>query len=242
MKKILPFVFAMALHFVALSQTYYYALNSLNIPCLAQKGDLVLGLGWSRGNTFNAVEFQGVYSPLRHFAVMGNYFSARDKNVRQKLENGTDFSLWEVGVGLYEQLPKGSASLFAGFGSGNLFSNYGSDRTAAFDIRRWFLQPGLSYRSNYFQAGLALRLTHLAYSSGIVSYSIEAPDIQYIQNVEKSSPMFLPELGIQAGMRIKPVTLSLNISSIFPNTSNWNFVRLNTSLSVAVDFGRKSGK
>ncbi len=238
MKKILIlFPLALSLSFGAKSQTYNYAVNSLNIPCIAQKGDASLGIGWAQGIAFQALELQGVYSPMQHLAVMANYFGAREKSVRKRLENGTDFYLWEAAVGAYEKMPKGAASLFAGFGSGNLFSYYGLDRAAAFEIQRWFLQPGLSYRTNHFQAGLALRLSRLVYRRGEISYSIESPDIQYIQNIEKSSPIFLPELGIQAGIRLKPVKINLSISSIFPSTSLWNFNRLNSSLSVMVDFG-----
>ncbi|MBC7773907.1 MAG: hypothetical protein H7246_00605 [Phycisphaerae bacterium] len=238
MKKIfLLFAISLAMPSGGKSQTYNYALNSLNIPCLTQKGDASLGIGWSRGIAFQALELRGAYSPMPHLAIMANYFGAREKSVRQKLENGTDFYLWEAAVGAYEKMPRGSASLFAGFGSGSLFSNYGLDRTAAFDIQRFFLQPGLSYRSNHFQAGLALRLSRLFYSHGVISYAIEPADIQYIQNVEKNSPIFLPELGMQAGIRLKPVTINLSISSIFPSTSDWNFIRLNSSLSVMVDFG-----
>ena len=243
MRKVL-FICALglALPFGAHSQFYNYAINSLNIPCLTQKGDAILGIGWGRGLTFQALEVQGVYSPLPNLAVMANYFDARDKDVREKLDNGTDFYLWEAALGLYEKLPKGAASLFAGFGSGSLFSNYGADRIAKFKLQRWFLQPGISYRNNHFQAGLALRLTQLGYSRGVVSYSIEPSDLEYIQNIEKSKPLFLPELGMQAGLRLHPVTINLTIASIFPDTSNWNFSRLNTALSLVVDFGTNTRK
>ena len=236
-KSLLLFSFALALPFGAFCQTYNYAINSLNIPCIDQKGDLLLGLSWSRGASFRALEVQAVYSPMPHLAVMANYFGAPEKSVRKQEVYGTNFHLWEAGVGIYEKLPKGAASLFAGFGSGNLFSHYGLGRTADFNIQRWFLQPGLSYRSHHFQAGLALRLSHLSYHRAVVDYSIESPDIEFIQNLEKSAPMFLPELGIQAGTRLKPVTINLSISFIFPDTNEWDFIRLNSSIGVIVDIG-----
>jgi len=239
---LLSFVAILALPFGAMGQTYNYAPNMLNIPCFAQKGDATVGLGWGRGVVFQALEIQAAYSPIPHLAVMVNYFAPREKYVRNRSAIGTDFYLWEGAIGIYEKIPKGAASLFAGFGSGRLFSNYGFDRVANFDLNRWFVQPGFSYRSNFFQAGLALRLSHLTYKSGVVSYSIEAPDIQYIQNIEKNSPIFLPELGLQIGMRLKPLVISLNIASIFPNTSSWNFNRLNTGLSIALDFGVRKEK
>lgn len=222
------------------AQIYNYAPNTVNIPFLQKKGDASVSLGWGRGNnSFQSLELGAVYSPMSHLAVMANYFGALDKQVRNLTTIGTNGYLVEAAVGAFEARSKRSASLFAGYGIGHFFSNYGSDETAQFDIQRIFIQPGLAYQSKYFQAGLALRLSRLIYGNGIVSYSIDPQYLTYIQNIENDGPMFLPELGLSAGMRLKPVTLNLNITSIFPNTDDWNFVRLNTALSVVVEFAPK---
>lgn len=243
MKQFLPtLIIALSLPFSALGQTYNYAPNMLNIPCLKEQGDFNLNIGWGRGIVFQALEVQTTYSPLPHFAVMANYFGPRNKSARDKFEIGTDFYLWEVGIGAYEKTPKGSASIFAGYGSGSLFSNFGGDRTADFDLQRLFIQPALSYRSNLFQAGLALRLSRVYYQSGVIAYSIDQQYLQYFKQIEKDSPLFLPELGIQIGMRIKPVTLSLNIATIFPDTELWDFNRLNSGLSIGLDLGLRKKK
>jgi len=236
---LLLFFIVLTLPIGAFSQTYNYAPNMLNIPCLTNKGDAILGFGWGRGLVFQALEIQAVYSPAKHLAVMANYFGPRKKSVRNHTDVGTDFYLWEAAIGIYEKLPKGAASLFAGFSSGNLCSHYGADRTAEFEMKRWFIQPGINYQSHQFQAGLALRLSNLIYRKGLVSYTIDAQDFLYIKNLEKDSPMFLPEIGVQFGMHLKPVTINLNVTSIFPNTSDWNFSSLNTGLSIAVKFGKK---
>jgi len=52
----------------------------------------------------------------------------------------------------------------------------------------------------------------------------------------------LPELGIQAGVRLKPVTINLSISSIFPDTNDWDFIRLNNTLSILVDIAVRKEK
>ncbi len=238
--QLLFFAFVFALPFWAKSQYYNYAPNTLNIPCLTKKGDATLGIGLGRGNQFRALELQGVYSPVPHLAVMANYFGARKKAVRTFAEQGTDAYLWELAIGAYEQFSKGSASFFAGYGAGSLFSNYkpaSRDFNSRLAIRRWFLQPGLAYKSPYFHAGLALRLSRLSYTHGDVAYNIEPPYLAYIQAVEKETPLFLPELGIQAGIRLKPITLSVNLTSIFPDTDSFNFTRLNMNLTLSVDFG-----
>ncbi len=222
------------------AQTYNYAPNTINIPFLQKKGDASVSLGWGRGNnSFQSLELGAAYSPLPHLAVMANYFGALDKQVRNLTTIGTNGYLVEAAIGAFEAKTKRSASLFAGYGIGHLFSNFGSEETAQFNIQRIFIQPGLAYRSKYFQAGLALRISRLMYGNGIISFSIDPQYLTAIQNIERDGPLFLPELGLSAGMRLKPVTLNLNITSIFPNTDDWNFVRLNTALSVLVEIGSK---
>lgn len=224
------------------SQTYNYVPNALHIPFLAKKQDAALGIGWGRGDVFSAVELQAVYSPLPNLAVMANYFGALDKNVRKRLESGTSYAFWEAAAGVYEHFPKGAASLFAGYGAGNLYSHYGLDRTADFNLNRWFVQPGLSYQNEHFYAGLALRLSYLDYRRGIISYSIVEQDLQYIQNIEKDGPMFLPEIGMQGGIHLSPVIIGIRLASIFPNTNSWDFSRLNIGVSLAVNIQSVSKK
>ena len=243
MKKIFfGFILSALLSASVFAQTYNYAPNMANIPCLKQKGDAIVGVGWGRGIVFQALELQASYAVTPHLAVMANYFGPREKNVRNRSEVGTDFFLLEAAIGAYESLPKGSASIFTGMSTGNMLSNFNSERTAKFTLQRWFIQPGINYRSNFFQAGVALRITHLTYRKGIVSYAIDEPYLQYIKNIEENAPLFLPELGLQVGMRIKPITISLNLAAIFPDTDRWNFNRLNSGLSMAVDFGVRRKK
>lgn len=223
----------------AISQSYNYAVNSLNIPTLRQKGNANLSVGLASGLSFQAWELQSTYAPLPHLAIMANIIGDRNKEVRQKEKLGTDFYLWETGIGLYEQFSKGSASLFVGYGAGDLYSFYGSDRFASFHLSRWFLQPGLTYQSGHFQGGVALRLSRLGFPQGTVSYTIEPPDILYIQHVEKDGPFFLPEFGTQAGLRFKPVSVNMSFAAIFPDTSDWGFVRFNSCLSIAVEIGKR---
>ena len=241
-KNLLLFAIVLSFPFGGLSQTYNYSPNLTNIPYLTQSGDVHLGLGWGRGLVMQSLEIQAAYSPMRHLAIMANYLGDRQKNVRKQIDTGTDYYLWEAGVGVYEKLPKGSASVFAGYGGGELYNNFEFERVAEFNLQRWFIQPGINYRSNFFQAGIALRLSHLTFKDANISYSIEEPYLQYIKNIEQKSPMFLPELGLQIGMRLKPVTISLNIVSIFPDTENWNFSRLNTGLCIALDLNVKKPK
>lgn len=235
----LPLLAILLLSFGVKSQTYNYAPNAINNPFLSQKGNTCLSIGRGRGLSFESLEIQAVYSPLRNLALMVNYFGALEKKVRNRTEIGTNAYLMEAAIGLYEPIRKGSASLFAGFGAGDIYSHFGGNNVGEFNIQRLFLQPGITYRSRLFQAGVSMRITRLRYSKGNISYSIDQSHLTQIKNIENQSPLFLPELGIQAGMRIKPVTLNLSFTVVFPNTERYNFNGLNTALSLQVDFGGK---
>lgn len=239
MKKNILLLLLLALAMKSISQpAYNYAVNTLNIPLISAKKEATASVGWGRGESFHALEVQAAYSPIARVLVLANYFGARDKTVRKRQDSGSDFVFTEIAAGVYEKLPRGAASLIAGFGGGHLFSVYDQE-SADFQLRRWFIQPGISYGSKHFRAGMALRFSRLTYSDANVSYSIESPYIDYIKQVEKNAPMFLPEIGIQLGMVLKPFTIGLNVSSIFPDTNAMNFARLNTCLSVAFNFSTR---
>jgi hypothetical protein len=79
----------------------------------------------------------------------------------------------------------------------------------------------------------------LNYSKGSVSFSINPSDLSYIQNIEAKNPLLLPELGVQAGIVFKPMYLGLSISSIFPDTNQWDFTRLNAALMLSTTIGTR---
>lgn len=240
-KTILLGLVMLALPWPANCQYFNYAPNTLNIPGLAQKGDLAVSLGWGRGNVFQALEGQCVYSPMSQLAVMANYFGVPNKNVQQMKAQGTTAHFGEAGIGVYQPFSKVTASFFAGYGLGRFFSNYtpmDQDIHSTLIVQRWFLQPGLHYRNDFFQAALGLRLTRMTYS-GEIAYSLDPFYLQYIHNLEEKTPLFLPEIGFQAGIRLKPVAISFHITSIFPDTDDLNFSRLNASVSVLADLNIK---
>lgn len=224
----------------AIAQTYNYAPSTVVNPLLVAKNDATLSAGWSRGNNMRALEIQGGYALTRHLAVMAQYMGAHDRSAQKKEDEGTNYYMIEGAVGLFEAFPKGGASVFAGFGSGPLFSHYGFEKTARFQIQKWFVQPGVTYRSDRFQAGMALRLSRLSYPKGVVSFSLDADDLLYIQNIEQDKPVLLPEMGLHAGVFLKPFTISIHTTSIFPDTQQWGFVRMNVSVVLTAYLGKAS--
>ena len=80
-----------------------------------------------------------------------------------------------------------------------------------------------------------LRWTRIQYNNGKVAVSIPASELSAIENIEKKSPLLLPEIGINGGMRLGPLTLTVNVCGIFPRTDNLNFVRLNSCLFAGLE-------
>jgi hypothetical protein len=219
---------------------YNYAPNSINIPLIRKAGDASFSVMTGIGENFRALELQAVYSPVRNLGIMVNYFGAPQSSVRNLERAGTNFFLVEAGIGAYEKYNKGAASLFVGYGGGDLFSYYGVlDHTAAFNLRRLFVQSGFSYQDNRFYSGVAIRCAHLRYRSAKVNYNLDETFLRHILNIEKDGPFFLPELGLQGGLFFKPLTIGISVTSIFPETADWDFVRLNAAVVLSVHLGSK---
>lgn len=237
---------ACAVTTLALGQgTYNYAPNMLNVPYLTQQGDITLGLGFAGGTPLRSMELQGAFSPVKRLAVMANYMNARDARVRAGTEMGTDYYLWETGLGIYNQLPRGLVSLFAGYGTGTLFSNFGGpdqNRDASLHFKRWFLQPGMMYRNGHFTTAFACRLSRLHFDQGKIAFAISQQQLAHFQSIEESTPMLLPEIGLQAGVNLAFLTLSLNFATIYPDTEKWNFTRMTTAIMLTSNFGVKRKK
>lgn len=226
-------------------QNYNYAPNTIQIPNLTQRGDLIFSAGLIRGRNLTGYEFQGVYSPVRNLAVLANYFNAGSNNIKKDNMVGTKMTFGEIGIGAYQKVTNGSVSLLAGYGIGNIFNQFVLLRRAELPINRWFIQPGLSYQDNYFRGALALRLTRLYYGKGSIDYSIDDTNLRSLQQIEDNAPFFQPELGLSGGFRIKKVWINLTISSIYPNTDGLNFSRHNINTSAMLNLrevGHKKAK
>ncbi len=222
---------------------FYYTPNTLHIPVLAQKGDGGAGVGMSWGSDYFAVEAQGVFSPVKNVALMLNFLNAGAGDIRKNDKEGTSFRFLELGLGGYYPLERGSASIFAGIGQGNLYNYYGAENYSDFTLRRFFIQPGLMYEDNFFTCGLALRFSRVSYPKGESSFDIDPSELASIRKIEEDSPFFLPELGLTGGLKFSPFRLSINLASVFPDVPGLNFSRFNSNLMLTFNFGEmKKGK
>lgn len=219
------------------AQYFNYAPNAIQFCQLKDKYDSSLGVGYGRTLSSRSLEMQVAFSPLRHGAVMVNYMDARRKAVTRQQDIGTSSQFAEIGIGAYESTVHGTASVFVGYGQGTIFTNYQLNRTVSFDFRRWFIQPALVYRRNLFEYGVALRVNHLVYYHAEIDYSISSDELQRIQAIESKTPIFLPELGLHAGIVLAPCTFMLNITNLFYDVSSFNFERMSHTFLLSFNLG-----
>lgn len=221
----------------ALSQHYYYAPNSAQMPTASKRHDASIGIGWSRNTGATGIELQAYYSPLKQVLVCANYMDIGEKDVLKNAVEGLKYRFFEFGAGLYEPLKRGTASLIVGYGRGNMFNAFRGEEFADLDLDRIFIQPSILYQDAFFQGGICLRFSQINYTSGKVAIAIPPSELTAIRAVEKKSPMFLPELGITGAMRLTPFVLGVNICGIFPRTDDLDFVRVNSSIFLNLELG-----
>ena len=220
------------------AQYYNYAPNSIYFCQLQKKYAATLSGSLSRGNDFSGKELQVAFSPIKHAAILINYFDAQRDAVRRQEDEGTSSRFGELGVGVYETTDLGTVSIFAGVGKGSVFSNYTLDRAASFDLERWFIQPSILRRNKNFEWGVALRFNRLIYSQGKVDYSIDDYDLRAVRALEERAPFFIPELGLRAGLSFSLFTFSVNLTNVFYTTRTYNFERVNSNLMLTFDVGK----
>lgn len=224
------------------AQHFYYAPNSVHIPALSEKGSGSVGVGLGWGQTYTAIEVQAAYSPRKHAAIMINYLKSGARDVKRDIKEGAHFAFAEIGLGAYQKLERGAAIIFAGVGQGQLHNYYGSANFSNFKIRRWFLQPTLVYRDRSFQGGVALRISRLVYADGQSSFDISNDDLDAIKKIEKNAPFFMPEMGLSGSIRLSPLVLTVNLTSVFPDMDEMKFTRFNTNLTLSFDVGEVARK
>lgn len=221
----------------ALSAQFNYAPNAISIPNLRDRFDGTLALGLGRGEWLRSREIQLHFSPVRHLALVANAMLTGSKDIIDRDVEGSRYAFWEAGAGYYQAYAKGTVSLLAGMGQGNLNSTYNPNRKSHFETRRWFVQPGIAYQDQYFSGGVAIRLNRLEYPFGETDYALDEFDLKAIRAIEQNAPFFLPELGIRGGLHFRPVTINIHLTLVFPSLGDLNYTMSNFTMMFGMNMG-----
>lgn len=113
-------------------------------------------------------------------------------------------------------------SLFAGFGKGFTQNQYEPPQdkpttetfNSEWNFHRWFLQPALGMKYRRFQVGTGIRFVLVDYLNGAINSRVGLQELERIELLESSSPIFLTEIVWTIGWRIRPVVISLNSTGV----------------------------
>ncbi len=208
----------------------FYSPNTVNLPDIGQKGEGALSAGGFLSSNSSGWEAQAAYSPLSHLALSASFLHLRQKKEESAIfppfpfpgssglsvEGVTQFG--EIGVGYYRFAGKQQEFLFSSYGlvgTGQVSNSYqpGGYR-ARWSYWRYALQPGVRLRHRNFRMGAAFRFSWVAFDQGYIDARIDANELGRIYLLEAQSPFLLWEMFWTIGYCFRPLTLSVNTTSV----------------------------
>lgn len=220
----------------------YYAPTNMVIPAIYKQHDAMISVA---ACDLNGVEFQGVYSPLKHTALLYNYMNIPQKTYSDG--TGGRGQLSEGGLsGYYGNFPW-SFHLMGGYGRGFAENSYGLpsggignvNSKSRLDFEHWFLQPGFVLQTRGVRFGMAYRQVWLHYYKGSTDVqAVSQDELNILRNIEQQTPFSFGEFGLTLGFRIRPFTFSYNSVNIFDNNSRYrdmHFKPDNRSFMITID-------
>jgi len=181
--------------------TMYYP-NKVNMPLIAEKGDIEISLGHSEFDAQpgprKGTELQSAYAFSKHFAGMAN-LSFGNTNEGASFYN---YDQVEGAVGFYTRMGKHwRFNTFLGYGqlrsSGRTVDYNAEERNAHFD--KFFLQPGIAFASKYFDISLAIRGFSVKEES---TKSVDYTDYNGLTTRQESTSV-QEQMGIEPAMTIQ---------------------------------------
>ncbi len=214
---------------------YYYAPNTVQTPILQQRHDAEVSLGVARGQNLQGYELQGVYSPVKHGAVMFNYFQAQGRNRDSGGFNWGKGRLTEFGLGGYLPTKKGSAALFAGWGQGFVENHYLDEGNSILHFDRIFFQPTIATQGKFFRFGAGLRIVQVRFGKGQITHLSDTRELYNLQQIEVRSPLVFPEIALNGGLWIGPMTMGISATLVNSNRATiQNFSKSNISFRTTI--------
>lgn len=221
---------------------YHYSPNFLQTPYVDSKGDGQVTAAVSGGPVTANGDFHASYSPIKHGTVMLNSFHYITRYTNQTFfgapseQYSTKGYFLEGAIGGYIPFEYTTAAIYTGWGFGHLENDYDLGRVANFSLQRFFVQPTMTFKIDWFRLGLGLRLVSLHVPSGFVDQRIDQLEIQKIQNIEQDSPIWFPEVGGNIGFHLEPITFTGNCVLVAPNVvGKYGFRSSSVGLALSIE-------
>lgn len=220
---------------------YFYAPNTLQTPFMQKQHDTRVSLGMISGNEFSGYELHAAYSPLKYTALMVNHFWVSGSS-GELVDNGEsgEGQMSEIALGAYYPMSEyATFSLYGGWGAGWVTNTYDLDVSAHLKFQRRFIQPTVAFQLKWARFGAAFRFNQLRYVKGDVDVEVGEPDLTIIRNIERASPLFVPEAGLSCGFGHKAfwADFNLNICNL-RNRTDYHFAysTFGMSFSCQLDY------
>lgn len=209
----------------------YYASNSQNVPLFTGKGQAAVSAGVNP--ELHRAEARGAFAVSDRVAVQGNaalYFPPDEDN-----GNGGKGGLFEGGAGVFVPLAPNLVyetwGLLAYGGVENRFpgtvdDNPGTNGRLNASLLRAALQPGIGYKTSYFEAAASARLAMLNYFNIRGNLVTNEGDQQAYLRDHGQQFLVEPAITLRAGLpQVKAeaqLGFSVNVGDRgFPQDDNW---------------------
>ncbi len=152
---------------------------------------------------------QAGYSPIKHLALAGSYFSLKDIVERDNPATGKGH-ISNIALGTYYFLNFGDLKnknvakkdrvysamepcgmlfdLYAGYGEGNVENTYKNGGESYFEFQNYFIQGGVHFKSPFVDVGFSLKKSLLNYYNGHTNYEILNSDQSNIDRLIFGNP------------------------------------------------------
>jgi len=213
-------------------QTYYIP-NSHHVPLLTQKKDAraVASYYSTSRDMITSVpgfELQGSYAASDHVGLMTNFLHAG----RTTDDGYFNTTYGDLGVGYFttNASKKLVFEAYTGFGLGSANNGFGGNVTSSADYSKFFLQPGLGFKSRYFDAAFSWRWGTIHHSSITSSGTLPTGgqvDFDWLVS-RPSYTISEPAITVRAGVDFLKLQVQVgwSVSSVRPDTRSFGSVGL----------------
>ena len=223
----------------------YYAPNTPNAPLLSRKGETRLAALYTGGadSEFSGGELQAAVALTKNSGVMASFMSVgRSDRSGSERESGKG-SYVEASYGLFKSLDANRGhfigEVYGGLGLGSASNTYSVTDHSKVGLTKFFLQPAIGYRSDYFEALIVPRLAVVNWK---VKTAVLKPDSPYTRdmNVMRAEPGFFafePAILLRGGSRNGKLQAGLGFSMSRFNASSYLFYSEGLTESMTAHVG-----
>jgi hypothetical protein len=232
-RNIIPIAFLVTLLFNSCSfPHYYYTPNLQNVPMFTEKNVLSGDIAGSFGAANSSLEVQAGLSLPAHLALTADYMTGGTRHLREGVSDISKIEYYEGAAGIYIPFNNyGVFELYGGLGkgtqnhtfaykeyNGNLIWTWVSDGTADLSFSKFFIQPDIGIKTEFFEGAFSCRFSKLKFSRIDVNNTIHRIDELNDLKLNTEPWLLEPTLTIRGGSETVQVQLQIISSATLPKT------------------------